>query len=198
MSYILVTVLLERLGIHIDRVFEATEADAAGFPAKVLSVATAKDMASLTAADIEALKSYGGPRLLQRFEAAFARQETCAVGRLADGKLAGVAWLTTARDYAPAKRAECALVERCFTLPKYRGLGVFPALLAYAVSWNRKQHQERGAVYVECSVSNASSARGILKAGFKPTGVFITVWRWKHFWPRRSADGPALAREEQR
>jgi hypothetical protein len=75
---------------------------------------------------------------------------------------------------------------------------VFPALLAYAAGWNRAQHRERGALYVECSVSNASSARGILKAGFKPAGVLITVWRWKRFWPRRSADGPALAREEQR
>ena len=198
MSYVLVTVLMERLGIHIYRVFEATDKEAAGVAAEGLKTAMLKGMESFSSADIEALKSYGGPRLLRHFEAAFARHEACAAARLEDGRLAGIAWLTSARDYAPAQRPECALVERCFTFPEYRGRGVFPALLAYAVRWNREQHPERGAPLVECSVSNASSARAILKAGFKPAGVFIMAWRWKHFWRRRSADGPALAREEPR
>ncbi len=198
LSYVLVTVLMERLGLHIYRVFEAADEDASGFAAKGLETAMLKGMASLSSADTEALKSYGGPRLLRHFEAGFARQEACVAARLDDGRLAGVAWLTSARDYAPARRSECALLERCFTFPEYRGRGVFPALLAYAVRWNRERHPERGAPLVECSISNASSARGILKAGFKPVGVLVMAWRWKHFWRRRSVDGPVRAREEAR
>jgi hypothetical protein len=195
-NYLLVTVLLERLGISIYHVFEAVEEDAARVTAKDLKIAMLKDMASLTPADIEALKSYGGPRLLRQFEAAFARHEVCSAGRRSDGKLAGTVWWTMTRDYAPAKRPECALFERGFTFPEYRGLGVLPAVLAYGACWNREQHPELGAAYGECSVSNAASKRGILKAGFKPIGILITVGRWKYFWSRRPADSRRLVKEE--
>ena len=197
-SYVLVTVLMERLGIHIYHVFEAVEKDAAAFAAPGLKTAILKGMESFSSADIEALKSYGGPGFLRRFEAAFARHEACVAARLDDGRLAGIVWLTSARDYVPSRRPECALFERGFTFPEYRGRSVLPAMLAYAVCWNREQHPERGAPYSECSVGNASSARGMLKAGFKPVGIFVMAWRWKYFWRRRSAEGPALAREEPR
>jgi CelD/BcsL family acetyltransferase involved in cellulose biosynthesis len=196
LSYILVTVLLERLGISIFHVFEAVEEEAARFTAKDLKLATLKNMASFTPADIEALKSYGGPRLLRQFETAFARHEACATARRSDGKLAGTVWWTMTRDYAPAKRPECALFERGFTFPEYRGLGVLPAVLAYGACWNREQHPELGAAFGECSVSNAASKRGILKAGFKPIGILITVGRWKYFWDRRSAASRRLVKEE--
>lgn len=62
-------------------------------------------------------------------------------------------------------------IGRCMTKSAFRGQGYYPAALAAICKW-LKNHNYREAI-LTVSESNTSSIRGVLKAGFRPTGESI-------------------------
>ncbi len=54
------------------------------------------------------------------------------------------------------------------TAPKYRGLGIYPALLQYIISYEKTYAEQFWIIHAP---ENTSSLRGILKAGFRNSGI---------------------------
>jgi len=140
------------------------------------------DLAGLSAVDRQALAAYGGERLLRDIGRHLKQGERCLVTRV-DGRLAGMTWVTRSRSYAPNSGRPTVLIERCFTLPEFRGRGAYPAALRHALSPDTSRAAPGEAVFIECSITNLSSVRGITKAGFGRVGTTIG-WRGHvHFFP---------------
>lgn len=185
-AYLLITVLLQRAGVHINEVFRAGQLPGIGATKGPLRASLEASMDFLTEKDRAALLRYGGNRLIEGFRGAFARGERCVVVRVEGGCLAGVCWLQRSASYLPAAGRRSIQIERCFTLPEYRGRGVFPLALAWAVARLMQEGEKAEDIYVACSVGNRSSARGICKAGFTRAGLLIELLRWERYWPGHS------------
>lgn len=181
LGYVLFTALLEKCGVQVSCVFEHLRCNHVGFRNTRFGASVAGSTVAFTSADLESLEAYAGEKILQDFERAFEGGESCVVCRSESGDLAGACWLTTAARYGPAGGEDCALIQRCFTLPEHRGQGAFPLALSYAVNWLRVDRDHTARIFVECSVFNRSSQRGIVKAGFSKTGIVVQAWHWQRF-----------------
>lgn len=190
LGYLTFTVVLERWGLEVAEVFEhVSQPDRRGCHG-VYQGCVANSTAAFAQSDLQRLRAYGGETILEDFERAFDRRELCVLCRLKGGELAGVCWFTIGYVYPAARGCPCVLFERGFTFPEYRGRGVLPAALRYAVRWLRLQREFGGRIFAECSVFNNSSARAIAKAGFTSAGLRLRAWRRVLFLPRRQRRGP--------
>lgn len=60
----------------------------------------------------------------------------------------------------------------CFTFPQYRGQGIYPYMLKYIIEHLCiETGTQNNAIYMIVNSENASSIRGIEKAGFVPCGT---------------------------
>ena len=66
----------------------------------------------------------------------------------------------------------------CETDPDYRGHNIYPYVLSHIIE---EELDEKGKAYMVVDDDNPASIRGILKAGFRPTGDIITVNRLKQY-----------------
>ncbi|MSP61008.1 MAG: hypothetical protein EXR72_11815 [Myxococcales bacterium] len=176
-SYWAFTAALERTGLEVIRVFAWGPAAGSG------TIAAVDRMAALSAADVATLGEYGGDTLLRLFTEAFVRGDRCAIGRV-DGKLACVCWIVRIEGHQAAG-APAVLVERCFTLPAFRGRSLYPDTLRGACDALRREHGAALPILIESSIWNDSSIRGIEKAGFHPVGTLYKLRSWEHFRPAR-------------
>ncbi|HET8852948.1 MAG TPA: GNAT family N-acetyltransferase [Ktedonobacteraceae bacterium] len=123
--------------------------------------------------------------VLQRF----ARGCHCYAGRI-DGKLATYGWVTYNEEGIGElglnfrlKAAE-AYIWDCATLPAYRGLRLYPALLAYILGELQSLSMHRA--WIGADTDNLASQSGLALVGFQPVvDVFIThVSTLPRFWIR--------------
>jgi len=187
-GYVLFTVFLERFHVSIDYVFEGLPDQTAKLSGEC-SPAAVTSMAELSTSTVEALRRYGGERFLGGFERAFSRGEVCIVAYLPDHSFAGAVWLKGAdRRYLPAKGRDYMRFESGFTLPECRGRGALSSVLAFGRSWLYSSTATAPLLFLECSVFNTSSKRGILRAGFQERGVLLLMGKkWGKFFPRGAA-----------
>ena len=183
-NYLLFTVFLERAGVYLYYVFSALPHEAL-HPVTDLTLSVEDSPEGITSEDREVLARYGGDRLVRDVDNALRRGERCVIPR-AEGTLAGMAWITRVDGYAPAGCGPATMIERCFTLPEYRGRGIFPASLRQALQHLSRSGAGTAPVYIECSTMNVSSATGISKAGFARIGLLLVVGRYKRYFPARA------------
>jgi hypothetical protein len=142
-----------------------------------------------SAAERDALRAYGGDALLAKFEKRFAQGDWVAVARQ-DGTLACCCWVHETRTYPPGASERAAFLQSAFTVPRFRGRGLFPRTLLFATRFLLTEHPERP-VYIEASVDNLSSRRAIEKAGFVRMGLRIASPWFQRWFPTK----PRLVRE---
>lgn len=63
----------------------------------------------------------------------------------------------------------CAHIFECYTIEKFRGEKLYPAIVHNLVSWARHQQVEN--VYIDTVAENAPASRGITKLGFEPVSI---------------------------
>jgi hypothetical protein len=188
----LVPALLWRLRVHLLASYRHP-AGLVGVPDGSDHIERVTRPSVLSAADEIALREFGGDVLLARAEKRFARGDWVAVARQ-DGNIASCCWVHETSTYPPGAPGAAALLQSAFTLPRFRGAGLFPRTLLFVV---RVLEQERPGlpVYIEAAVDNLSSRRAIEKAGFVRAGLRVTSpWfqRWFQTRPRPARDAAAL------
>ncbi len=186
-AYLLFTVILERMGFHLNHAFlrrmdcGGTKAMPAGFRAKL-----ARQMDDLGEQDLAALRTYGGVTLNEHFRTAFAAGRVCLVLHSVADELAAVCWAEKMDTFSPCTTTPCVLVSRCFTLPQFRGLGLYSAALQAVDQFLPDEMRRFTEIAIECSVFNYASRSGILKAGFQICGMAIEVGRMRVAWKKNS------------
>lgn len=181
-SYLVFTVIGERAGLEVNAAFqfrldeEASEPDAHSFE-------VVRDLTGFSDEDLCTLRGYGGEPLIARFALGFDEGELCVLGRV-NGELANVCWVVPQEYYGAAIAEPSVTVERCFTLPAYRGRGLFPDALKYIRAHISRTVKTR--VFIEASVWNAASVRGISKSGCARVGTKVS-------WHGREAFIPLAA-----
>jgi GNAT superfamily N-acetyltransferase len=123
--------------------------------------------------------------VLQRF----ARGCHCYAGRI-EGKLATYGWVTFDEEDIGELglkfrlKAGEAYIWDCATPPAYRGLRLYPALLARILGELHRQGLQRA--WIGADTDNLASQSGMVRVGFQPViDVFITrVSTMPQFWVR--------------
>jgi len=108
----------------------------------------------------------------------FASGKHCYIARI-EGALATYGWVTFDEECIGELglnfrlKAREAYIWNCATLPAYRGLRLYPALLAYILRELQSQGLRR--VWIGADTDNLASQSGMVLAGFQPIAdLFIT------------------------
>jgi hypothetical protein len=139
-------------------------------------------MSELSESDAAALTAYGGEAMLPYFRQAFEIGRVCIVVRSDAGRLAVVCWAERVASFKPWTEEAGIFVSRCFTLPEFRGLGLYPAALRGMDRLLPNDLAALGNMFIECSVFNDASRSGILKAGFRRSGITAQLARRRVGW----------------
>jgi ribosomal protein S18 acetylase RimI-like enzyme len=121
--------------------------------------------------------------VLQRF----ARGRRCYIAQVGD-TLAAYGWVSFEEEEIGEIRLRIRLAEGeayiwdCATLPAYRGLHLYPALLAYIVSELRAEGLRR--IWIGADSDNLASQTGMALAGFQPIAnlVIACVVALRQLW----------------
>jgi RimJ/RimL family protein N-acetyltransferase len=148
----------------------------------------AQSMADWAPSDLEVLQSAYSQAQLQFFETLFATGNTCAVSKWNQDQIACICWVETTSDYYFARGSRGFKIHACYTLPCHRGKGLYPHTLAFACK-HLQSEREGARIFIDTSVGNYASRRGIAKAGFVQIGTYVTLRRWRWGWPAQSASG---------
>lgn len=114
--------------------------------------------------------------VLQRF----ARGCQCYIA-CCNRKFVAYCWVTFDREHIGeldlyfSLKAREAYIWNCSTLPLYRGLRLYPALLAYILHNLQQQKQQR--IWICASSDNLASQRGMALAGFQPVADLFLAHR---------------------
>jgi len=185
--YLLGVGLLQRLGIRVYRVYEYVPQSTTPVDRHKggVDVSIVSSLTELGREDLAVFAEYGGPRLVADFVRAFGRGQRCAIGRPKDANhVPGcVCWLVPAQSHAPIAAQQCTVIQRCFTLPAWRGRGLYPETLRLACE-HLAACAPAGArrILIEASVFNSASVRAIERAGFQRKATVARIWRWKRVW----------------
>lgn len=170
-KYLFFTVLLEKVGISLLHVFSA-DGSARDGVSSTMDCDLYTSLGSLSDEDLATLREYGGDRLILQFEQSFRGGCRCAILR-DNERPACICWLRYANATLLGVPQRCVIIEKCFTLPGYRGKGLYPNLLRIIVS----DYVRIGfPCFIECIVGNKPSERGIRKAGFHHAGYIFEVF----------------------
>lgn len=148
------------------------------------SAGLARSMNDLGEQDIAALLTYGGVKLEEHFRTAFAAGKVCIVMRSAAEELAAVCWAEKVNAFPPCTSQPCVLISRCFTLPQFRGLNLYPAALQAIDNLLPDEMRRLAEIVIECSAFNYASRSGILKAGFRLGGKAMEFGRMRYAWKK--------------
>jgi hypothetical protein len=190
-SYYLFGVAADKVGIRLWDAYEYPQHAATIPKLSVATFAMLNSMADWTPRDLELLNEYQGISLLPLYEGFFADGDKCAVARWENTELACVCWSHPTKEYPLAPGTKVFLIKNCFTLPQYRGQGLYPTTLNFACSTLRLSERPPVRIFVDCSAFNFASQKGILKAGFKPAGRIVRAFKQSWSWAHPHADnGP--------
>jgi hypothetical protein len=175
LNYAIFVVVLERLGVRLtneyvldDRSDRSEVCGTNGFVSETLT-----KMDQLSELDCEFLRNYGE---CDGFADRFSRGRICHLQRSIDGALACACWygpieLTSVKD-----GDRPGIIDHCFTVPEYRGRGLYPWALHEIVSAQGEGDAPLFfPIFIECSRFNHSSSAGIAKAGFTLTKTTLTI-----------------------
>jgi hypothetical protein len=93
--------------------------------------------------------------------------------------IAHIAWLVSAEHQKESKNANVQLrageaeITHCYTVPEFRGQGVYVYSIRKLCSVAKRSGVSR--VFMITNISNTASRRGIEKAGLRPSGVITRV-----------------------
>jgi ribosomal protein S18 acetylase RimI-like enzyme len=141
------------------------------------------------AAELASVMGFADPTpVLQRFR----RGRHCYIGRSDEGQLVAYGWITFDEDVIGELGLRVRLLPGeayiwdCATLPAYRGLYLYPALLA----WMQRELQEAGfqRIWIGMDADNMPSQTGVARAGFQHV---IDILQVRHAAARTFLADPA-------
>lgn len=180
LGYYVFGVAADKVGVKIWDAFEYPKNANSILRSTAATFSIVEAMSDWTARDLELLRAHEGLSLLPLYQGFFAAGDRCAVARLEGSELACVCWMHARNDYPFSGGIPSFLIQYCFTLPAHRGQGLYAPTLAHACKYLRHNQGQTSRVFVDCSVFNFASKRGILKAGFEPVGWIFKAFR--HSW----------------
>ena len=138
-------------------------------------------------------------KVLQRFTAG----KRCYTGTV-KGELATYGWVTFDEESIGELRLRIRLspgeayLWDCATLPEYRGLHLYPALLWYMINDLRSEGLQR--IWIGADADNLPSQKGIVLCGFQPIIdiVLDRVLAIRMFWARECPGAPEQLVEDAR
>jgi hypothetical protein len=133
-------------------------------------------MSALTDRDRELLRACQGGARLDLYRGYFSRGKKCAVARLEGSELACMLWMRTMSEYCQNRGRRSIVLSDAITLPDHRGKGLYPQTLSFICDYATGIWSEAVSIYADCSVVNYASKKGLLKAGFVPNGLIISVF----------------------
>ncbi len=189
-GYYLFAVLPDKLGIKLLSSFEHSGVllPLPACPSVTFSILTST--ADWTARDLELLQKFQDVSIAWLFPNFFARGDSCVVARWEGLELACVCWLEQTEEYAFAPGKPCILIHNCFTFPAHRGKGLYPQTLSFARQYLQSARPEISRIFIDCSIANYASKRGIQKAGFSPVGTVFNAFKQSWVWPRSHCSAP--------
>lgn len=177
MMYLLFTVFLEKIGIHIEAVFTYEKDSSLELADEKFDFKVIQSLHELDEKDKTSLMEYGGTELIDDFSLSFSRGELCALG-FSEQRLGCICWAKKIQNHPVEIRKSAFLIWRCFTLPGLRGRGLYPLTLSFFCSMLKDQDSFSGPILIESSVFNQSSLKGIHKAGFRYKCKVFRFGRW--------------------
>ena len=143
-------------------------------------------ISELSSQEIEPFVCHGGSGTLKEFEKISADGAELWLGCL-NNQVAGICWSKfekTRSDYFVPLDEKDATISSCFVFPKYRGKGIYPAMIGEIA--NTRISEGATSVYIDCKAWNTPSSRGIQKAGFCFLGDAwrISLGRWSYIFRR--------------
>lgn len=132
---------------------------------------------------MESLRRGAGDRMPGQLRRLFGQGAELWIGWL-DGQVVGVCWSRSQQvrhDYfVPLGNADATILS-CMVVPKYRGRGIYPAMLGTMVGELMDKQKVRR-VLIDCKSWNKPSIRGIEKAGFSLVGKGLRVVCFGRSW----------------
>ena len=183
LGYYLFAVAPDKLGIKFLSAYELTGQSVRTSQLSNATFTLLDSAEDWSARDREILHGFLPEKDLQLFKGFSARGDRCAVARCGDTELACMCWIEETTKYCFAPGSRGFMIHNCYTLPEHRGKGLYPATLSFACNDLRSQ-VEAARIFIECSVVNYASQRGILKAGFAPLGWTINVRNRNWYWSK--------------
>lgn len=169
LNYFFFTVLLEKLGLEI----------ILRFSRKLTGIETLPEYISLFHSEDEmpenilnGLVEACGERFTRTLNKKFSNRGVLAVG-IVNNQAASIAWL--GRFESSKCQSQSWLINGCLTMPKYRGLGLYPKSIEALChkAYTMRQSPLPVEVLIESSFSNEASIKGIIKSGFTRRGGVV-------------------------
>lgn len=122
----------------------------------------------LSPKDIESIKDYAGKKYIAESKRRFANNWRLFLAYI-NNDLVGAAWaFTNTSDLktkiVPLLDGDIAVIN-CWTVPSFRGRGVYPFLLAYIAAQFKERNFKRA--FVQANERNISSIKGLETAGYQ-------------------------------
>lgn len=137
---------------------------------------------------VQCIRDSGRSGMIEECERLFSRGCELWLGWLGID-IAGMCWSRKGMarmDYFVPLATDDANILSCFVLPRFRGRGVYPAMLQTMVAVLMTQDHVK-AVYIDCRSWNHSSVSGIVKAGFSRLGTAVRIDAIGRHWAVRNS-----------
>ncbi len=173
LNYFFITVGLEKLGFEIIKQFIFTGPVVKTMDSQYINIFSKK--ADIPVLLLNDLTKECGPRFSVSVDTKLNKGNQLAIGVI-DGRAASIAWLMKPDNaIQQVDGYELRLIQGCLTLPKYRGMGLYPKSITRLVDLTTSLAKPniKTAVVIESSVANYASIKGIVQCGFKELGYVI-------------------------
>jgi hypothetical protein len=171
LMYVGFTVIPERLGVEFTALYRTSVSATVELMEDVKVYVQEQELPSRTRQE---LIQAGGDPIREQIPYAFGRGYILAVGHH-NGRAASVSWLSRAtRGAASMKKGDWS-IHSCLTFPEARGRCLYPKSIAALCgkAFQQSSSKDPVHVYIESSVTNRASIRGIERCGFRKVGYLL-------------------------
>ncbi len=145
----------------------------------------------LTERDLDAYHRFRPDQSVKEIKSRLARGDRCFT-YWHEGQIVDAGWVATGRVYIPYLRRYLVLAQGdiynydAYTLPAYRGLGMYMARNSYVARYNQKEGYSRSLALV--AVENKAPRVILSRSGLRPIGLYSCLrfgpWQleWQQPW----------------
>jgi len=145
----------------------------------------------LTERDLDAYHRFRPDQIRKEIQTRLDSGDRCFVCWYED-RIVDAGWVATGRVYIPYLRRRLVLDPKdicnydAYTLPAFRGLGLFMARIWYVARYNQQEGYSRGLALV--AVENKAPRVILYKSGVRPIGLYSCLrlgpwqWEWQQPW----------------
>ncbi|MFT5756259.1 MAG: hypothetical protein ACI9LM_000971 [Alteromonadaceae bacterium] len=184
LTYLICTVLLERLGVEIIRLF-VTKTSISLVDDKRIHVYLPDDhLPQLLLVQIE---DKCGVKYKEKMINKRKSGHIIAIANI-DDCAASLAWLSKTTESSLPEKEAYWIIHGCLTFPEFRGNKLYPTMIKALSHFVAQTEYKSKSIYIESSWTNKASINGIKKCGFYDSGYTIS-FRDKILINKRTING---------